>query len=384
MRERIQPYKKYFGYGIMIITIGALLFLANKVIDNGTVLLAGAWNQISHFLDIVSPVIMAFIYAYLLYYPVTFVENQILELFAKKGVTQRQKSSARIISIVVMYGFVVILLITIINFIVPPLIENIKILINSIPQFEKQISGWITEMSEFLATLNIEYVSSGDFMEQVKNILFTLGQSIINGLGSFIGQTSSFILNLVISLILTFYFLKDREKLFGALDKFGTIIFCESIKQGIKGFVKDLDDVVGKFLVGTILDSFIVGIVSTVLMLLIGHPFAMLIGVAAGITNVIPYVGPVIGAGLSFGLGIFTSLSMGLLGAGLLLLYQQIDGNFVQPKIVGDKVGLAPVWILIAVLIGGSYFGGLGMIIAVPTAGLISIYIDRLYKKKIK
>lgn len=98
--------------------------------------------------------------------------------------------------------------------------------------------------------------------------------------------------------------------------------------------------------------------------------------------NIIPYVGPIIGAALAFGLGIFSSLGLGVSGAILLLLYQQIDGNFVQPKIVGDKVGLIPVWILIAVLIGGSYFGAIGMILSIPVAGLIRIYFNRYAKYK--
>ncbi len=184
-------------------------------------------------------------------------------------------------------------------------------------------------------------------------------------------------------MILTFYFLKDKEKLFAMISKFGTIVCTPKVKDNIIDFVKTLDDVVGKYLLGTILDSFIVGVVSVLLMILIKHPFAILIGVAAGFTNVIPYVGPIVGSGLAFVLGAFTSLGLGITGAVLLLLYQQIDGNIVQPKIVGDKVGLLPVWILIAVLIGGSYFGGIGMIASVPTAALIGVYIDRLYKCKI-
>lgn len=193
---------------------------------------------------------------------------------------------------------------------------------------------------------------------------------------------SSFVIDLVVSVILTFYFLKDKEKLFAMISKFGTIVCTPKVKKSIIEFVKTLDDVVGRYLLGTILDSFIVGVVPVILMLLIKQPFAILIGVAAGFTNVIPCVGPIVGSGLAFGLGIFSSLGLGVLGAVLLLLYQQIDGNIIQPKIVGDQVGLMPMWILISVLIGGSYFGGIGMIASVPAAALIGVYLDRIYKRK--
>ena len=162
------------------------------------------------------------------------------------------------------------------------------------------------------------------------------------------------------------------------------VLLPYKVGRALTIFLLDLDNIVGRFIVGEILDSVIVGVVSTILLLIIRHPFAVLIGVIAGVTNIIPYIGPVIGAALAFFFGIFTSLPLGIIGAILLLLYQQIDGNFVQPKIVGDKIGLSPVWILIAVLIGGSYFGPIGMILSMPVAGLLKVYFNRYseYKKR--
>ncbi|MGL5675664.1 MAG: AI-2E family transporter [Cellulosilyticaceae bacterium] len=381
MFEKIKNYRKFIGYGFLVVFVGSLLMLSYKVIDNGPYLLGQVAKMIVEFLDIISPIIYAFIFAYLLYVPMMFIETNIFKLFKNKKLSKKAKGSIRLVSSISIFIIVILLIVTIINYIVPPFINNVKILLHSIPDFEQQITLWLKEVAEYLDTLNIDYTSNGQLMIELKNILLSVGQSILNGLTSWVGNLGGFVVDTVVTVILTFYFLLDKEKLFGAIDKLGTIICTPKVKVAIKGFFKDLDDIVGKFLVGTIFASFIVGVISTILMLLIKHPFAILIGVAAGLTNVIPYVGPIIGSGLAFVLGIFTSLELGITGAVLLLLYQQVDGNVIQPKIVGDKVGLAPVWILMAVLIGGSYFGGLGMIISVPTAALISVYMDRLYKR---
>lgn len=386
MLDKLKAYKNYFLLGSLAVIVGSILIVVFKTVDNAPNLVATIWGYIKDFFGIISPVINAFIAAYLLYYPVMYIEKWLTRGFDKllpKRNKEKSKGSIRLISVTMMFLIVIGLIVTIINFIIPPLVENIRILIQSVPKFEAQFNVWMKELTQFLGTLNIDMTNNISLFNYLKDFVINAGQVLINGLGGFIASFSSFVIDLVVTVILTFYFLKDKERLFAMVSKFGTIICTPKVKQDIIDFVKTLDEVVGKYLLGTILDSFIVGVVSVILMLMIKHPFAILIGVAAGITNVIPYVGPIVGSGLAFGLGVFSSLGLGIAGAVLLLLYQQIDGNIIQPKIVGDQVGLLPVWILISVLIGGSYFGGIGMIASVPVAALIGVYLDRIYKRKI-
>lgn len=386
MLGKLKAYKQYFLIGIVAVIVGSILIIVSRTVENAPNLFVTLWEYIKHFFDIISPIINAFIAAYLLYYPVVYIEKLLtkgMDRLLPKRDKEKGAGRIRALSVTLVFLIVIGFIVTVINFIIPPLIENIRILSQSIPKFEAQFNVWMKELGQFFNTLNIDITNNMDIFNYLKNLLINGAQMFINGLGGLIFSFSSFVIDLVVSVILTFYFLKDKEKLFAMISKFGTIVCTPKVKKSIIEFVKTLDDVVGKYLLGTILDSFIVGVVSVILMLLIKHPFAILIGVAAGFTNVIPYVGPIVGSGLAFGLGIFSSLGLGVLGAVLLLLYQQIDGNIIQPKIVGDQVGLMPVWILIAVLIGGSYFGGIGMIASVPAAALIGVYLDRIYKRKI-
>ncbi len=142
-------------------------------------------------------------------------------------------------------------------------------------------------------------------------------------------------IDFVLSIIFTFYFLKDKEMLFKTIRRFGRAFIPGKLGTVLKQFIIDLDEVVGGFVRGVLLDALIVGIVSSILMLMIHHPFAVLVGVIAGICN------------------------------------------------VGGSVGLPAVWTLIALTIGGGYAGAIGMIVAVPTAAILSVYVHRIYKKKL-
>lgn len=386
--EYIRKYRQEIKRGAFWVVVGTLLFIAYQVVVNGPFVLSTIGNILGHFLDVVSPIIWAFALAYLLYYPVRGIQKLLIKGYqrlAKKEIGVKGFGITRVISIILVFIILIYLIRLMILFIFPPLIENIQNLIAGLPAFGERVDGWMSEVTNFVGTFEVDWnLVWHQAIEMMKSTLLTAVQLLISSLSIAIGSISSFVVDFVVTIILTFYFLKDKEKIFAALNKFFSIIMKERTLKMVKGFLKDLDDVVGKFLVGTIFASTVVGIISSVLMMLIKHPFAVLVGVVAGVTNVIPYVGPLIGALLALVLGIFKSVEVGVLGFLLLILYQQVDGNIIQPKIVGESVGVAPVWILMAVLIGGSYFGGIGMIISVPIAALASVYIERIYQKKIK
>ncbi|MBX7361164.1 AI-2E family transporter [Clostridium chauvoei] len=385
MLEKLRIENKYIRCGIYGIISILVLFLGYKIIDNGSYLINNMKESIFNFFNIISPVFYAFLISYLLFRPVVFFQNLFSKLYNK--ITKKQVSDGlyrafRILGIIIMFGIIIITLALVINFIIPPIIENIKILLNKLPEYQIQMKVWIEGIVESLNKNNIDIQTTGELATVFTDKLFLFGNEVLAFITNSITSLSSFLLDLILTIILTFYFLKDKEILFRNFRKFRDVIMPGKVGRFLTIFFNDIDEIVGKFLVAEILDSVIVGVVSTILMLIINHPFAILIGCVAGFTNIIPYIGPVIGAALAFGLGIFNTLSLGITGAILLLLYQQIDGNFVQPKIVGDKVGLVPVWILIVVLIGGSYFGAIGMILSIPIAGIIRIYFNRYEKSK--
>lgn len=386
MIDKLKKNNFYIKYGIIIIFIAAITILTVKIISYGDSILSWGIYEIKRFLIIISPVVYAILFAYILYQPIKIIENNVYKYLDSLGVeykSNKYRKLIRIFSVIIVLLLVILGIFIIYNFLVPPILKSIKEIISLLPEFQEQLKVWINEALEGLSDKNIDIQSTGKLSKQIIDIIRRTANGILNKVIAIFSNLSSFIVDFVVTVILTIYFLIDKERIINQVKKLRNIIFPNKFGNMLTLFLVDLDNIVGRFIVGEVLDSIIVGVVSTILLLLVKHPFAILIGFIAGVTNIIPYIGPILGAALAFFFGVFTSISLGVGGAILLLLYQQVDGNLIQPKIVGDKIGLSPVWVLIAVLIGGSYFGAIGMILSMPVAGLLRVYLNRYgaYKK---
>ena len=383
MIDKLKNDKFYIKYGIIIIFIAIVVVLTVKTITYGEELIQWAVRAIKRFISVITPVIYAFLIAYLLYQPIKFIEKYLNKKILSKNKKNKDYSGLiKSLSILIVFIVTIIVIIMVYNYLIPPILENIKNIISSLPEFQEKLIIWTNEAVERLNKKNIDIENTGKLSKEIIDTIAVISEKVLGSVVSVLSNLSSLLVNFVVTVILVIYFLIYKEVLVRQLRKGRDILLPKRVGIALTIFLHDLDNIVGRFLVGEILDSTIVGIVSTVLLLIIKHPFAILIGFIAGITNVIPYVGPIIGAALAFFFGIFTNLQLGIMGAILLLLYQQIDGNLVQPKIVGDQIGLSPVWVLIAVLIGGSYFGAVGMILSMPVAGLIRVYLNRYARYK--
>ena len=385
MIERLKKDNRYIKYG-MIIFIAIVVVLTVKAIAYGDDILTWLFFQLRTFIKVISPIIYAIIISYLLYKPIKWIEGLIyrgLNYVLKKNDADKYSKTVRVISIFILFFIIILGLIIIYKFLVPPLMENFNDIIDALPMFQAKLKQWAINIAEKFDIKSIHFENTNkisiDIMNKLKNVLEGLLAKIIITLSNI----SSFLLNFIMTMILTAYFLIDKERIVKQVKEIIDVLLPKKASRALKTFFYDVDYVVGGYIVGELLDCIIVGIASTILLMIVKHPYAVIIGVIAGVTNIIPYVGPIIGAVLAFFFGMFTSLSLAITGTILLLIYQQVDGNFIQPKIVGDKIGLSAVWVFIAVLIGGSYFGALGMVISIPVAGLVRVYFNRYkeYKK---
>lgn len=381
MFDKFNISKRYLHIGIVTLLIGVILLFVYQLSLHSSNIIIATKNFIINFMTIISPIIYAFVIAYVLYRPLMFIERNLINGVKKLTKKTVSPGGARVISVLILLTLVIWSISTLINSIFPPIIQNIETLINSLPNFQTILSNWLTNLTPHFESISITNNQIQEITLFLTNFLRSqAGNALSVGTGV-VTNVTVFVINTIATIILTFYFLKDKEIIFAGIDKLGTVLLSPKIKSNIKHFLQDLHQVFGNFIVGQLIDAALVGVASSFLLLIIGHPFALLIGFIAGATNIIPYVGPIIGAALAFFLGLFTSVKLGILGFILLIAYQQIDGYFIQPKILGDSVGLPPVWIFIAILIGGNYFGALGMIISVPFAALAKVYIDRRFNK---
>lgn len=381
MFDKFKFNKNYLNIGIITLIIGSILLFVYQVSRHSVDIFFFVKNILFTFLSIISPIIYAFVLAYILYRPLRFIERLVHILWIQITNQKLSHKTTRLISlltlVILIFGFITFLT----KLLIPPLFQNLLTIGEALPNFQTILTDWLSKISPYFESIYISETQIQKLAVYITNFLSQFLTTIFDSRSGVITNVASFFIHLVATIILTFYFLKDREAILKTIDNVSMILLSSKLRQRIKYFLKDLHEVFGNFILGQLLDALIVGIASTTLLLIIGHPFALLIGVIAGITNVIPYIGPIIGAALALILGIFTNVKLGILGCVLLIIYQQIDGNIIQPKILGDSVGLAPVWIFIAILVGGSYLGAVGMIISVPLVALMKRYFDRLFMK---
>ncbi len=202
---------------------------------------------------------------------------------------------------------------------------------------------------------------------------FSFG-SMINAVSSITGGITSFLIGAVAAV----YLLKDKEFFIRLWEKFMVLILKQRTHGLINETMSQINSVIATFIKGAFVDSLIVAFLSSFALTILKVDFAVIIGVVSGILNIIPYFGPFIGMALAFLVGLFSGgFSKAFLAVILLFLVQQLDSNYIYPKIVGSTIGLHPLFVLLSVSVLGYLFGIIGMLLAVPMAGILQILIKR-------
>ena len=376
MFERLKNSKKTVLYSSLAFTVGCALILAFYLLQN----LNFIGDAVKEFMGVITPVIIAFSIAYVLWKPMIYIEEKLKWMVKRLMKKNLSAGLARGFSILIVFYLVVMAILLLINTIIPPIMTNLKLLVDSVPTLQQTINQYIDEVGPYIQSFitedQINQITHG-----VTSLLTMIATQILQFGTGMITNMTGFIISVLTTIILSIYFLKDKEKLTSSIHKAGQILLTPNGLRRSKQFLKDLDVVFGGFLIAQLIAAILAGVFSSIILIAINHPFALLVGLVTGVANVIPYVGPILGAVLGGILGLFSGLNTAVLSLILLTIYQQLDANVIQPKLLSNSVGLNPVWVLIAILIGGHYLGMLGMIVSIPTAALIQIYMTRRYDR---
>lgn len=232
----------------------------------------------------------------------------------------------------------------------------------------------IGDISRFTNEMGI--TKGQGLMEQIYASVNAFVLGIYNDLSRGLLAFGIHAMNWLLAVVVAFYLLQDKEKILAFVHKVLRYILKGEKYDKVSTLGKDVDSVLSDYIRGEIIDAIIILILTSGSLILIRLDFAIIIGIIAGIFNLIPYFGPIVGLILAIFIGLLDPNPMkALYGAIAILIIQQIDGWFIVPKIVGDCVKLHPIVVLLAILIGGNLFGLIGMLIAVPTAALIRLLL---------
>lgn len=211
-----------------------------------------------------------------------------------------------------------------------------------------------------------------------------------DNLGSIAIDSANVVLNIVVGFILSVYFLIYKEKMIAKIKRILCAFFNKAHYKGIVDFARYSDKIFGRYMLGTLVDSAFVGIIMFFILWICQFPYAALIAVTCGLTNIIPFFGPFIGAIPSALLILITPYDDGggffkvIIFVIIVLVLQQIDGNIIAPQIHGASTGLTPIGVIAAVTFSSHVFGFWGMVIGVPLCAIIFYYLSKIIDKKLK
>lgn len=372
----IQWNKKYTTIAVYSLIVIIISLIFNNIISE----VDNFFSNTKYLLAIFQPFLIGFVIAYLLNFILRFYENNV---FTLKLFNKVKQSSMRGLSILLTYLTAGFLIYIFIQFVLPQLVESISGLINDIPRYVKEFS---LVLENHLSELEVgdEYLLIiGQKISEFTNWSIQFLTNLLPVIGSAAFSFVSSLWNVVLGIIISVYLLIDKER-FAALNrKLVTAFFNEKTARRLIQLTSRTNLMFNKFIGGQILDSAIIGVLIFIVLSVFKMPYALFLSVLMGCTNVIPFFGPFIGAIPAAIIILFASPSQFLWFIVIILIIQQIDGNLLGPKILGDSIGISPFWILFSILIFGKLFGFIGMVVAVPLFAVIYSVIKEITEAKL-
>ena len=369
-----KKYNTIAVYAFIVVSLSILFYNVVTKLDVFT----GKLNEI---MAIFQPFVIGFVIAYLLNFILKFYENKV---FTLKGLNKVKKSSVRGLAILLAYITAGIILYVFMQFVLPQLVDSVRGLINDIPKYVKELTvmveGYLKDMN-----VNQEYMTFiNEKFTEITNWVIQLFTNILPVIGNAVMSVASSIWNIILGIIISVYLLMDKEKFFALGKKVVTSLFNEKHTTIVLDLANRTNLTFGRFIGGKIVDSAIIGVLTFIILAIFKMPYVLLISVIIGVTNIIPFFGPFIGAIPSAIIILFVSPIQALWFLVIILVIQQVDGNIIGPKILGDSIGISAFWILFSILVAGKLFGLVGMIIGVPMFALIYSVIKDIIEARLR
>ena len=379
---KIDWNKKYNTIAVYVFLVIAAVILFYLGLSR----ISDLFDKIEVVISILQPFIIGFAIAYILNFMLKFYEDRVLKDDYLKKIKIKKK---RTLGLIMTYFTAMLFIYLFSHFVMPQLIDSISRLANNVPKYGPNI---IDTADEVMRKFKISQEQMDTISETLKNVSSHVSKIVIDfipTIGTYAAKFASRLWNIVLGFIISIYMLADKEKFAAIFKKVVFSIFNKNYSNKILMLASKSNDTFGKFFVGKIIDSAIIGVLTFVVLSIARMPYTLLLSVIIGLTNIIPFFGPFIGAIPSFIIILCVDPIKALWFIAIIFVIQQIDGNLIGPKILGDSIGISAFWILFAILVAGKFMGIVGMIIGVPVFAVIYTIIkenveNRLDKKGLK
>jgi predicted PurR-regulated permease PerM len=341
---------------------------------------ADFWNRL---LYILQPIIIGAVVAYLLNPVVKFLEKHLEKLLGSRMKSQgKVHKTARGIAIAGSLIFLLGVIVLLIAAVVPAVISSIQGMSATIADGANNMVNWVadflqgdTELAKEVSDIIEE--TSDKLRDFLQDDVLTQVQTYATSIASGAIYVGKFFLNILVGLIVSVYLLFSKEQFAGQAKKMLYALFKPAQANVIIETARKSNEIFGGFISGKLLDSAIIGVIAYVVLAIMRMPDPIMIAVIIGVTNIIPFFGPFIGAIPSFIIIVLQNPIQGLYFLVFIVILQQVDGNIIGPKILGNSTGLSPFWVVFAILVFGGLWGFPGMLLGVPTMAVIYYIVKK-------
>ena len=357
---------------VILFTVISVFFFANYNDFGG---------YVNNFISVMNPIIYGVVIAYVLNKIMKIYETKVFRFMDKKPGKMRLK---RTISILCTYITFIAVLVGFIMLIGPQILAGLTDLRYNIPFYIETVEEWLLALSEENDTVHDLVFDLFAYVNDLVDKFGDIVAEIMPKITEWISGLITFLKDLAIGIILSVYFLAQKEKFVAQGKRFVRAMFSEGKYNGAVSLMKQIDNSFGGYLIAMGVDSILVMFECLIIFGLCGIPYYPLISFIIGVTNFIPFFGPFIGAIPSAFIIFIADPMKVLVFIILIVVIQQIDGNIIAPRIIGNHLDLSPVWVVIAVTVMSGFFGFVGMVIGVPLFSVIYTVIDNALAKKLE
>ena len=378
--------RRYFKWGLTALAVIFISILLVVIFTN----LPGFFALLQTIGKILSPLVSGIVIAFLLNPIVNFVDLRLRPLLEKRGMKQpRAEKISRAIGIVFAFVFAALIVYAFFAMLLPQLYESVMSIVNSAPEYYQSLETWAVNVLEgnpeirtyvekalnAVQTYVEDWVKTS-FLSDMQKVLATLTTSVMAVVKS--------ITNFIIGLVASIYMLWSKTT-FQAQAKKMVVAACKpDAANHLMELGSNINRIFSGFIIGKIIDSAIIGVLCYICMSIMKLPYTALIATIVGVTNVIPVFGPFIGAVPSALIILLVNPLQAFYFIIFIIVLQQVDGNVIGPKILGNTVGISGFWVLISITVAASIFGFAGMLLGVPVFAVIYLVISDIVNSALR
>jgi predicted PurR-regulated permease PerM len=362
--------KKIFKSIFLLITYTILLTIVVVKFDD-------IYKWFALFFSYFKPFIWGFVLAFILNKPIKFLNSKLYKIFKFK-----KQNISLFLSIFITYTLFIGLIVSLMAFIIPQLSDSISLFINNINSYSKNIEKMVNSIIAYLNLQNFSIVDLTQIIQDNMQKISDIASQLLTSIVSMTAGIAMAFINIFIGLIFSIYIMSSKNKLLQQINLLVDAYLPHRFYNKTKQIAKLTNETFNNFVSGQLFEAFILGCMCFIGMTIFRFEYAPLISVLIAVTSIIPVIGAFLGAIPSAFILLMVSPIKAFWFVIFLIIIQQIEGNFIYPKVVGNKIGLPAIWVLLAIIVGGGLFGIVGILLGVPICSILYTLIKDGAKKR--